>query len=159
MHPLWACMVQCSQKEGQNLKGYSQIHRVLQCQSWFWQHWPLPTPGSSFYPWCILPAKEVSPLEAMWGASPVNWHGTKIRELGLCSSLAGNPGLVEREELKLQERKEQHERKKALTKTGTADKRNSLKLALLGSNHFWNGWPLTQAHMALLLEDVLSPQL
>lgn len=33
--------------------------------------------------------------------------------------------------LKLQEKKEQHERIKELLKTGIADKRNSIKLALL----------------------------
>lgn len=49
-------------------------------------------------------------------------------KLGLSSSLEGNPGLVEKERLKLQE-KEHHERKKELFKTGIADKRNSLKLA------------------------------
>lgn len=56
-------------------------------------------------------------------------------KLGLGFSLAGKPSIVERQMLKLQEKKEQHERKEFL-KTGIADKRNSLKLALLGSNHF-----------------------
>lgn len=51
--------------------------------------------------------------------------------LGLCSPKNG-----ERERFKLQEKKEEHERIKELLKTGIADERSSLKLALIGSNHF-----------------------